>query len=217
MSKRYVSTQSANQLYSLYLVLYLYQNMTALALLKGHLERRLGANVPQLDHVLAHFEPVEVERGAVLLRQGEACKLVYFVGAGCLQVYATDADGAESTRDIATEDSWVSELTSFGTGAPAAESIRAVEASTLAAISQAGFAELMQTVPQFQEVYRAILEASYANAVYRINTFMALDALGRIRWLMQHRPALMNRLPGKLMASYLGIQHETFSRLRPRA
>ncbi|WP_229216687.1 hypothetical protein [Dyadobacter sp. 3J3] len=72
----------------------------------------------------------------------------------------------------------------------------------------------METVPQFDKVYKQILEASYANSVYRINTFVSLTALERIKWLMEYRPKLMSRLSSKLIASYLGISQETFSRLK---
>ena len=67
---------------------------------------------------------------------------------------------------------------------------------------------MMETVPQFDKVYKEILEASYANSVYRINTFVSLSALERIKWLMQNRPTLMTRLPSKLIASYLGINKD---------
>ena len=72
----------------------------------------------------------------------------------------------------------------------------------------------MQGVPQFDKVYRQILEQSYANSVYRVNTFVSLSALDRIKWLLEHRPKLMTRLPGKIIASYLGINKDVFSRLR---
>jgi hypothetical protein len=74
----------------------------------------------------------------------------------------------------------------------------------------------MSSVPQFDKVYKQILEASYANSVYRLNSFVALSALDRIKWLMQHRPELMTRLSSKLIASYLGISGETYSRLKAK-
>jgi CRP-like cAMP-binding protein len=122
----------------------------------------------------------------------------------------------ETTRDIVTEDAWCSELISFGTGKPATENIRTVEPCELLAIDKQGFQKMMETVPQFDKVYRQILETSYANAVYRINTFVALSALDRIKWLMEFRPKLMTRVSGKLIASYLGIHKDVFSRLRAR-
>jgi CRP-like cAMP-binding protein len=105
---------------------------------------------------------------------------------------------------------------SFGSGKPATENIRTVEPCELFAIDRNNFKTLMETVPQFEKVYKQILEASYANSVYRINSFVSLTALDRIKWLMEYRPMLITRLSSKLIASYLGINKDVFSRLKAK-
>ena len=187
-----------------------------ITILQQHLIKRLGGNIENLDLVLSKFTHIEVKRNELLLSQGEICRNVYFVAQGCLQVFLYDAEMNETTRDIVIEDNWCSELISFGSGEASSENIRAVERSQLLAIDRKGFQEMMQTVHQFDKVYRQILEASYANSVYRINTFVALSALERIKWLMHHRPTLMARLSSKLIASYLGINKDVFSRLKAK-
>ncbi len=183
-------------------------------ILRNHILQRLGKDVENLDAVLEQFEFIHVKRNEQLLRQGDICKYVYFVAKGCLQVYVYDNESNETTRDIVIEDNWCSELISFGNQQPATENIRTVEHCDLLAINKVGFQKMMESVPQFEKVYRQILEASYANSVYRINTFVSLTALERIKWLMHYRPSLMTRLSSKLIASYLGISQETFSRLK---
>lgn len=185
-------------------------------LLHQHLLQRLGRDTANLDIVLEKFTQVAVKRNEVLLREGDVCRNVYFVASGCLQVFVIDAEGNETTRDIVTENNWCSELISFGSGQQASENIRVVEPARLCAIDRASFQTLMTTIPQFDKVYKQILEASYANSVYRLNSFVSLSALDRIKWMMQYRPELMTRLSSKLIASYLGISGETFSRLKAK-
>jgi CRP-like cAMP-binding protein len=184
--------------------------------LQNNITSRLGNDLDNLDKVLSTFKPVTTKRNEQLLQQGDTCKYVYFVAKGCLQVFVYDKDFNETTRDIVIEDNWCSDLISFGSGQPATENIRAVEPSELFAIDQQNFQMMMQTVPQFDKVYRQILEASYANSVYRINSFVSMTALDRIKWLMQHRPLLLTRLSSKLIASYLGINKDVFSRLKAK-
>lgn len=184
--------------------------------LRNHITSRLGSDIDNLDKVLSSFKPIKTKRHEQLLKQGEICKYVYFIAKGCLQVYIYDKDFNETTRDIVVEDNWCSELLSFGTGNPATENIRTVEPCELLAIDRQNFQIMMETVPQFDKVYKQILEASYANSVYRINTFVSLTALERIKWLMEYRPALMKRLSSKLIASYLGINKDVFSRLKAK-
>ncbi|MBC7937550.1 MAG: cyclic nucleotide-binding domain-containing protein [Rhizobacter sp.] len=185
-------------------------------ILKQHIMSRLGSKTDQLDTVLNSFTPLNIDRNKFLVQEGEVCRHVYFIAKGCLQVFVYDNDMNETTRDIVTEGNWCSELMSFGSGNPATENIRTVEPSELLAIDIQGFQKMMNTVPQFDQVYRQILETSYANSVYRINTFVSLSALDRIKWLMNFRPNLMTRVPGKLIASYLGINKDVFSRLKAR-
>lgn len=184
--------------------------------LRNHLRSRLGNDLDNLDKVLATFIPIKTKRNEQLLQEGDICKYVYFIAKGCLQVYVYDKDFNETTRDIVIEDNWCSELQSFGSGKRATENIRTVEPSLLFAIDRQSFQTMMESVPQFDKVYKQILEASYANSVYRINTFVSLTALERIKWLMEYRPMLMTRLSSKLIASYLGINKDVFSRLKAK-
>lgn len=184
--------------------------------LRNHITHRLGNDLDNLDKVLAAFKHIKTNRNEQLLQQGDTCKYVYFIAKGCLQVYVYDKDFNETTRDIVIEDNWCSELVSFGSGEPATENIRTVEPCELFAIDRLSFQTMIKTVPQFDKVYKQILEVSYANSVYRINTFVALTALERIKWLMEYRPSLMTRISSKLIASYLGINKDVFSRLKAK-
>jgi CRP-like cAMP-binding protein len=186
------------------------------AALESHIIKRLGKYPNNLELVLSQFQLLSKKRNETLLVQGDVCNYVYFIAKGCLQVYVYDSDMNETTRDIIVEDNWCSELISFGSGKPASENIRAVESSELLAINREGFQLMMEKVPEFDRIYKQILEASYANSVYRINTFVSLTALERIKWLMHNRPKLLTRLSSKLIASYIGISQETFSRLKAK-
>ncbi|HPN71244.1 MAG TPA: cyclic nucleotide-binding domain-containing protein [Saprospiraceae bacterium] len=191
-------------------------NDQMIEVLKQHIIKRLGNDLEHLDLVLSKFKQIETKRKEQLLSEGEVCKYVYFIAKGCLQVYVYDHEMNETTRDIVIEDHWCSELISFGSGKPATENIRTVESSQLLAIDRKSFQEMMETVPQFDKVYKQILEASYANSVYRINTFVSLSALERLKWLMENRPSLLTRVSSKLIASYLGINKDVFSRLKAK-
>lgn len=184
--------------------------------LRNHIISRLGRDLDNLDKVLSTFKQITTKRNELLLEQGEICKYVYFIAKGCLQVYVHDKDFNETTQDIVIEDNWCSELLSFGTCNPSNENIRTVDPCELFAIDRQSFQIMMETVPQFDKIYKQILEASYANSVYRLNAFVSLSALERIKWLMEYRPMLMTRLSSKLIASYLGINKDVFSRLKAK-
>ena len=131
-------------------------------------------------------------------------------------MFTHDRTGEESTRDIVVENNWVTKLFSFGSQRPANENLRAVEPGHLLAIGFDSFQKMVQTVPTFEQIYRHIMEQSYVNSVFRLNTFVAMNALERIRWMGEYQPKLLSRLSSKLVASYLGISPETYSRLKAK-
>ncbi len=185
-----------------------------LAQLEQHIKERLGNDIAGLDEVLSHFKPTQWKRNEYLLREGEICRYCYFVAAGAVQVFTIDDNGNETTRDFVIENNWVMEIQSFMSQQPGKENLRAIEPSDILAISRDSFMLLSAKIPQFEKVYRQILELSYTNSVYRLNTFVSMDALQRLKWISDNQPHLLTRLSSKMIASYLGISAETLTRLK---
>lgn len=185
-------------------------------ILRKHIITRFGREPENLHYVLERFESIQIKRGETLLTAGEVSKYVYFVAKGCLQVYVIDKDGVETTREFYVEDQWVTDIFGFQNQVASSEFIRCVEHSSLLRIHYDQFRHLSEIIPQFSLVYKQILELSYNNAVYRLNTLMSMDALERIKWMMENKPKIMSRLSSKLIASYLGISPETMTRLKAK-
>lgn len=184
--------------------------------LRNYILARIGQDDPNLDDVLATFKPRLYRRNELILRQGDVAHHCFFVVKGCIQVFVHDKEGNEMTRDFAIEESWLMEVNSFMQGIAAIENHRTAEATQVLAIDRDNFRRLMEQVPSFEQVYRQVMELSYANSVFRLNTFIAMDGLERLQWLIRHQPRLATRLSNKALASYLGISPETLSRLKSK-
>ncbi len=182
--------------------------------LEQHIRSKLGNDTAGLDEVISYFKPMVLKRNDYLLKEGEFCRNCYFIVEGAIQVFTIDAGGNDTTRDFILEEQWLMEINSFLQQVPAREFFKAIEPTLLLAISRDHFMELSARFPQFEKMYRQILELSYSNSVYRINTFVAMDALERLRWMMDNQPKLFTRLSSKMIASYLGISPETYTRLK---
>jgi CRP-like cAMP-binding protein len=183
-------------------------------ILKTHIIEKFGFEPPNLEAVMSLFQLFEFKRKEFLVQEGNVCKYCYFIAEGCVQVFGYDKSGNETTRDFVFENNWVTEIESFSKQQPAKENLRAVEKTTVLGINAAHFQKMLQEVPHFGIMYRQIMELSYANSVFRLNTFISMDAAERVQWMYEFQPRLLQKLSNKMVASYLGISPETLSRLK---
>jgi CRP-like cAMP-binding protein len=91
-----------------------------------------------------------------------------------------------------------------------------VEPSQLLYISHVDFLNLLALVPQWGKFYQHYLEWGYVNNTNRLMSFLTLSAHERYRKLLNENPVIVQRLPNKLVASYLNISQETLSRLKAK-
>jgi CRP-like cAMP-binding protein len=94
--------------------------------------------------------------------------------------------------------------------------VQTIEKSELLAISRDSFFHLVNTIPQFASIYRQILEVSFISAQKRIYGFQGLDALEKVKWVMNYNPKLLTRVSNKMAASFLGLTPATLSRLKSK-
>lgn len=186
------------------------------SLIEKDIKKLVNADEESLQFVLSHFKLVKVKRNQFLLKEGDICRTCYFINKGCVQVYYLDKNNDEATRDFFFESQWMTNIDSFSKQEPSKEFYRTLEPTEFLVIDRDSFFQLISKVPPFMEAYRQILEASYSHSIQRINSFNAMDALERFHWVREYQPHILTRLPSKIIASYIGVSPETFSRLKSK-
>lgn len=184
--------------------------------LRHHIVQSLGYTPDGLDDVLEAFSLRVLARQEPLLEIGEVCQHVHYVVEGGLQVFTWNAEGQEATRDFVLSQQWCSCLASFRDQGPATEGIRAIEPSQVLSIARADFLKLVEQQPAFAERYQHILEEAYLRSTKRVTALLSLSARQRIEWLHSNQPELAHHFSSRLLASYLGMSKETYSRLRTK-
>jgi CRP-like cAMP-binding protein len=171
-------------------------------------------NEESLVKIKSHFKPLKAKRNEVLCTAGQVCKNFYFINSGCLRMYEIDNKGNESTAYFALEDQIMSAITSFVLQQPSRDYLVAIEPSDLLVISRESFTLLTETVPEFKEVYNKFMEFSFIHSQMRIYSFLGMEGIDKLRWVMEHEPKLLTRISSKAVASYLGMTNSTLSKLR---
>ena len=170
----------------------------------------------ELEKIISYFEPLEVEKNELLVIRGQTSQRTFFVGKGCLRIFFITEDGQEATRYIAFENNFATALCSFISNEPSLEFIQALEPTTLLCISHKDFYHLLEIIPSWEKFYRHYLENAYVNNTNRLMSFLTLDATERYKLLLDTHPKIVQRLPNKVVATYLNISQETLSRLKSK-
>jgi len=161
------------------------------------------------------LEVKEVKKKAFLLQTGQVCTKVSFLNAGCTRIFY-NVDGVENTIQFFFAGSWYTDYSSFLTGQPAFENVQALENSQVIQIKKTDLYQLYSAYPVFERVGRIMAENAFLS-VHHLNRMLTNDEpQQRYLNLLKQRPEVVERIPQHYIASYLGIQPESLSRIRKR-
>jgi CRP-like cAMP-binding protein len=155
-----------------------------------------------------------VEKGTVLLKEGQKSQESYFVLKGCIRVYYI-IDGEEKTTAFYTE---LDALTPHRVlnKAPSDYFISCVEDSIILVSNPDMEVEMNSKFPKFEIMCRILSEELLAKQQINFDEFKTSSPEQRYLNLLQKRPDLIQRVPQHQLASYLGIKPQSLSRLRAR-
>lgn len=170
----------------------------------------------EVSDVLNFFNPINVPKNELLVENGYVCRHLFFIVEGCLKAYFIDSSGQETIRYVAFEDQFISSMHSFVKQIPSNEYISAVEPSELLAISHDDFKLALSRSSLFKDFYIKMLEGTYLNNHWRIETFLRLNAKQRYEYLLKNNKQLVQRLSNKDLSSFLGITQESLSRVKAK-
>jgi len=156
----------------------------------------------------------KVSKGEILLSFGDIASFAYKVESGCLRSYVIDNTGKEHILQFAPEDWVISDMDSFTNEKPSIVFIDAIEDSEVSFISKSNFDDFhfleRETLIEISIKFRNNLIATNK----RIISLLSATAEERYIEFTETYPTLVQRLPLKLIASYIGITPEYLSDLR---
>lgn len=167
------------------------------------------------DYIRQHTYARKVPKGKFLLKQGEVCGHYYYIYKGVLRSFLKFGT-KEITIWINPENEITTSIRSMTATRPSDENIQAIEDCELVVISYEAMEGIYEKFPELNMVGRKLLQEYYAASEERVYICRIPDARSRYQHFIDTRPELINRIPLKHIASYLGITLETLSRLRSR-
>src|SRR6476620_5353177 len=161
------------------------------------------------------FIPKKLRKKQYLLQEGDVCKYVAFVEKGLLRSFAVDDKGHEHITQFAFEGWWIADQFSFLTGEPSEYNIEALEDCELLLLTRQAEDEMLEKIPKFERYFRILLQNNLIATQKRLASSLSQTAEEKYNELISVCPdTLPKRIPQHMLASFLGISPETFSRIR---
>ncbi|MEI9806781.1 MAG: Crp/Fnr family transcriptional regulator [Bacteroidota bacterium] len=159
--------------------------------------------------------PVTLRKGNFLVKPGSSSNDLYLVLKGVIRGYIKE-EGKEITTWINEENEVVGSIRNLGLEIDSDEYVQAIEDAELIAIPHALITYLYANFPEANIIGRILLEENYRGAEERAYISRIPSAEKKYKRFVATRGSLLNRIPLKYIASYLGMTLETMSRIRSK-
>lgn len=189
-------------------------NKLMLPSLQNYLSQKSSLSKEEITDIENYFVERKTKRNETLIDYNAISNYFFFIAEGAVRIYTINSEGIELSRFFAFENTFCTALPSFIDQQPSKEYLQTIEPSKLLAISRVDFYNLVDKYPEFERVYRKILEFSFINNQQRIYSYQGYTALERLQLLLKMQPDFLLRVSNKLAASYLGMSPSTLSRTK---
>jgi CRP-like cAMP-binding protein len=178
------------------------------------------ATIPVTENEMASIETAFIQKKfwkrQFLLQEGEVCKYNAFIVRGAMRQYTVDDKGEEHIIKLYIENWWAADRESFLKQTPSNYFIDAWEDTYALLVTKNTLTELIKNIPTLSEWARN-LDVNFAIlSQRRLSAAINLSAEERYHDLEKTYPEFLLRFSQHDIASYLGINRETLSRIRSR-
>lgn len=185
-------------------------------LLFQHISQHIQLTADEKDYVSGILQYKKLKRKQVLYQEGDIHKYQVFVTEGCLRSYSIDHNGFEHILQFAPPGWWIGDMLSFNSQSPGVLNIDAVDKSEIIMIARADIDKLYREIPKFERMFRILAENSIATYQHRMIDSLSLTAMERYDNFCKTYPSLIQCLPQKQVAAYIGVTPEFLSKMLNR-
>ena len=180
--------------------------------LKKFISKYVTLSDAELEDITNKFKSKVVKKNNYLLRQGDTCKDLVFVQKGCLRLYYLK-DDIEVSVWFAFQQSSAIEIYSFISENPSDYFLQAIEDSEVLYLPKTELNKLYHYHPKMQEMMRNFWEDVILNLINRFTALQKDPAEKRYLDLL-NKPAYLETIPQKYLASFIGVTPTSLSRIR---
>lgn len=180
---------------------------------RNFIEQYVQLSHDEWETIKYEFEQHVFQKNEVILEEGNVCRYFYFLEQGLIRFYCNN-DGADITMSFAIAPYCFTSKVSFRNQSPANEGIQALDKTIVWKINYQQYKEL-EKINAWNVFMRKLLNEIQEYTEKRMLESKIYTAEKNYENLLQQYPAdLIQKLPLKHLASFLGVAPQSLSRIR---
>lgn len=165
------------------------------------------------EEFMALWQPFTAPRRTVITAQGDTEAHLYFVIDGLQRVCHYAQDGKESTIVFTFAPSFGGVLDSFFLQTPSNYTYETLTASAFIRAPFVGLDGLMRKYPNVMRLFQRGAVQALSGVTERLVELQSLTSEEKFRKLLKRSPHILQIVPHKYLANYIGIDPTNFSKL----
>ncbi len=165
------------------------------------------------EAVAGLFTVFEASRKELLTAPGETERYLYFVVEGVQRVYYFDDQSREATLVFTYAPSFGGVIDSMVLGQPAKYGYETLTPSVFLRAPYREIEKLRTEIPALDRMFQTGVMQALSGILERLAEVQCFSSEDRFRSLMARSPHILQLIPHKYIANYLGIDPTNFSKL----
>lgn len=167
----------------------------------------------EFDMLKPYFVLRRFQKKTIILNEGDVDDYLSIVVEGLVRKYVI-AGKNDITLQLATEGHIIQSEISFHTRLPSQVILETIEPTTLISMTYDHVQEALEKIPKAESLGRAIVTQMFIKKDNRYFAQLKKNTREKFLDYVNNHPHMLQRVPQKILASYLNIKPETFSRLK---
>ena len=164
-----------------------------------------------------HFERVELDKNDYLIRKGEVENYIYFIESGIFRYWVSGMDSdTEVTCGFSFSCEFANAYSSLNNKELSVFNVQALCKSVIWRLSKRNLSYLYKTSLNINKIMRVTLEYAFARKTVRELSLLRYTPEERYVKLLEGDKMLLQNIPLKYIASYIGITPQALSCIRKR-
>jgi CRP-like cAMP-binding protein len=178
------------------------------------LERWSIDDVPAAQPWVANMFLRNYATDEFLVQHGQHSDVLYLLESGLVRLFYTTPDGKERNKGFYRAGQVIGPVSAAMTSSAAPFSIQSLEPVEAICFHYGDLLEVARDDLQMAQLFRRMLAEAFIRNEQREALLLTCNAEQRYQWLMEHEPYLLERVTQFHIASYLGVDAVTLSRLK---